>query len=168
MPDVPTPLLWLALILGLLVALAWLLAWFLRPRGLPYFSRETLLSDGELAFYRVLLPSLPRGLAICMKVRLSDVINCSGQAWRQGWGARISQKHLDFVLIDAETTAIRLVIELDDRTHQRKDRRERDIFVDSALDCAGVPILRVPAAAQYDAKDLRTALTMMLRAKGAA
>jgi hypothetical protein len=121
---------------------------------LPYYSRQFLLSRGEMAFYRVLTRALPPGLVICPKVRLADLIGCSGDAWRAGYGGRIAGKHVDFVLADAGTLGIRLVIELDDRSHQRSDRRDRDMFVDCALDAAGIPILRVPAAAKYDVRHL--------------
>ena len=82
---------------------------------------------------------------------------------KKGFWSKISQKHIDFVLVDASDTAIRLAIELDDRSHDRQDRRARDAFVDGALDVAGIPILRVPAAGEYDARTLRTAIGEMTR-----
>ncbi len=130
---------------------------------LPYFSKETLLSRGELAFYRHLRQAVPRGVSVSFKVRLSDLIGCSAQGWREGFGAKISQKHVDFVLVDSETTAILLAIELDDKTHLAADRRERDRFVDRALSAAGVPILRVPAAAEYDLREIKSAVNESLR-----
>jgi hypothetical protein len=147
------------------ILLLWLLLRDLRGkwRRLPYFPRPYLLSKGELAFYHALWNVMPPGLVVSFKVRLSDVINSPGSAWRQGYGAKISQKHLDFVVVDAGTTAVRFVIELDDRTHRRRDRRDRDAFVDAALATAGVPILRVPAAASYDPARLRQDLAATLR-----
>ena len=56
------------------------------------------------------------------------------------------------------------LIELDDRTHQRRDRRDRDLFLNEALAAAGVPILRVPAAASYDLPRLREQLRGVLNA----
>jgi very-short-patch-repair endonuclease len=38
----------------------------------------------------------------------------------------------------------RLVIELDDASHERSDRKDRDEFLERALKAAGVPLLRVP------------------------
>ena len=150
----------------LVVAILRGLRGLLGPAPLPYFSKDRLLSKGELAFYRVLRQVIPPSLSASMKVRLCDVIGCTGDGWRSGFGAKISQKHIDFVLIDATTTDIRLAIELDDRTHQRADRRDRDIFVDRALETAGVPILRVPAAARYDLAELRSELHAALRHAG--
>src|SRR6188474_1907125 len=101
------------------------------PAGaLPYFSRRFLLSKGEAAFYHALRAALPAGLCIAPKVRVSDVIGCDGAAWKQGFGGRISQKHVDFVLVDSKSTEIVLIVELDDKTHRRRDRSERDEFLD--------------------------------------
>lgn len=158
------PLILAALIVASL-ALAVLLRQLSRRAGstrLPYYSREYLLSRGEMAFYRVLVRALPPGLVVCPKVRLADLINCPGDAWRQGFGGRIAGKHVDFVLAHAGTLGIRTVIELDDRSHGRSDRRERDTFVDRALEAAGIPILRVPAASQYDARALTGRLEEMI------
>ena len=140
-----------------LLLFLWLVGRWVRrgARRLPYFPREYLLSKGELAFYHAMRQVLPPHLHVSFKARLSDVIGCPGWAWKQGFGSRISQKHLDFVVVDANTTAVRFVVELDDRTHQRRDRQARDLFLNQALAAAGVPIVRVPAAASYDLARLR-------------
>jgi very-short-patch-repair endonuclease len=62
---------------------------------------------------------------------------------------KIDRKHADFVLCAPDDLAPLLVIELDDSSHDRLERRERDFFVDAALDVAGLPILRVPAQHAY-------------------
>ncbi|MBX3390267.1 MAG: DUF2726 domain-containing protein [Phycisphaeraceae bacterium] len=54
------------------------------------------------------------------------------------------------MLSDPHTFAPQLIIELDDNSHRREDRRERVDFVNRALSAAGVPFLRVPAAAGDD------------------
>ena len=79
-----------------------------------------------------------------------------------GFGGRISQKHVDFVLVDVRSTEIVLVVELDDKTHRRRDRSERDEFLDRAFAAAGVDVLHVPAAANYDVGKLRSLLCNQL------
>lgn len=147
------------------IALA-VVVWYSRrlvPRRLPYFPKDYLCSKGEQAFYRVLMHAVPAGMGLSMKTRLSDVIGCTAEGWKSGFGAKISQKHVDFVVIDPVTTAILLVIELDDKTHQQADRQSRDVFVDQALAAAGVAILRVPAAREYDLDELRDQVEHLLR-----
>lgn len=130
---------------------------------LPYFSREFLLTRGEAVFYQTLRRALPHHLIICPKVRLSDLVNCSGEAWKTGHGSKITQKHVDFVLADVDTTAIALVIELDDRSHQRADRQLRDQFLEKVFVAARIPLLRVPAAAAYDLRLLRAQIAECAR-----
>ncbi len=140
--------------IGAVVGAVFLIAlWRLRPvrrwpRSMPYSRRAGLLSRGELAFYRVLLTAL--------------LVTVPFAVWQE-YGRPISGKHVDFVLADARTTAILLVIELDDRTHQQRDRRERDEFVDGVLGSAGVPLLRVKAAGSYDVGEVRRLVTEVLR-----
>lgn len=45
--------------------------------------------------------------------------------------------------------AVACVIELDDKSHQRRDRQQRDAFVNEALSVAGIPLARIPAASEY-------------------
>lgn len=61
---------------------------------------------------------------------------------------------MDFMLCETATMKPRLVIELDDRSHQKKDRQARDELVDGALEGAGLPILHVRAAKGYVPQDL--------------
>jgi len=86
-----------------------------RGSTLPYRGRRALQSRGELAFYRVLVSAVRGRWTISVKPRLADVIWCPASLWRTAAGARVSQKHLDFVLYDPETTAVVLALELDDR-----------------------------------------------------
>lgn len=68
---------------------------------------------------------------------------------------RLSQKHVDFVLVGVDDAQVKLVIELDDKTHLKPQRRDRDALVDEILTAAGIPIIRFWVAAGYDAELLR-------------
>jgi hypothetical protein len=131
----------------------------LRPtRRLPYKPRDTLLSRGEAAFYFALRAAVRGRFLIAFKVRLADLITCGETAWKAGYGHMIARHHLDFVLCDHRTTDIRLAIELDDRSHDSAGRQRRDTFVNEALAAAAIPLLRVRAAASYDADRLAESL----------
>jgi very-short-patch-repair endonuclease len=67
---------------------------------------------------------------------------------------RIKSREMDFVLFHKDEFEPILVIELDDSSHQREDRIERDKNIDRILHEAGLPILHVPAAYSYDPLDL--------------
>jgi len=115
-----------------------------------YRARGTLLTQAEQRFQSALRADLPRGLAICPKVRLCDVIQPeSGPGYTAAFN-RISSKHLDFVLVHPVSSKIIAAIELDDSSHQREKQQKRDALVESAMAMAGVPLLRVKAATRYD------------------
>lgn len=69
-----------------------------------------------------------------------------GDQWTAAFN-KIKAKHVDFVLCDSIQIQPLLAIELDDRSHQRKDRQDRDIFVDKAFRSAGVPIVHTYSSA---------------------
>ena len=97
---------------------------------------------------------------ISMKTRLADVVRCPPELWDTIHGRRLCQKHVDFIVYDRFTAAIVAVVELDDRSHNAPDRRDRDSFVDSVLRSVGVAIVRIRAASSYDFDALRLQLNM--------
>src|SRR3954447_21268604 len=105
--------------------------------GLPYERRPTLLSAGELSFYRVLQQAVGAELYVAPKVRLADLIAVrKGTEHFFAFFNKISSKHVDFVLCDPQNFAPVLVIELDDASHERADAQDRDGFKNQALDAA--------------------------------
>ena len=83
-----------------------------------------------------------RGWLICPKVRLWDLIEPKkGSSKRQELENKIRSKHVDFVLVDPELNVIG-VLELDDSTHDREDRKQRDSFVRDALEGAGIIMIQ--------------------------
>jgi hypothetical protein len=125
-------------------------------------SRQTLHSPAEQAFLLVLEQAVDGDrYAINGKTRLADLIQVEQKQWGPQWQAqfnRISRKHVDFVILEKASSRIIGVIELDDSSHQRPDRQERDRFVDMALERAGIPILHYPWAREYSRSELQHAL----------
>jgi very-short-patch-repair endonuclease len=127
----------------------------------PYRQRDDFLSPAELAFYRVLVPVVDSRYVICPKVRLADLVHTVERNDRANMN-RIIQKHVDFVLCEKESMKPILVIELDDKSHARADRRERDELVDAVFESAQLPLLHVKAAARYAPQDLRAQIEKSL------
>ncbi|WP_153556981.1 DUF2726 domain-containing protein [Roseimaritima sediminicola] len=121
---------------------------------LPYRLRTSFLSPAELAFYRVLEQAAPQ-YSINNKVRLWDVLYVPRAEGSRRYENKISSKHVDFLLCDPATMQPVLAIELDDSSHNRQDRQDRDAFVDKAFAAARLPILHVAASRNYSATDLR-------------
>jgi hypothetical protein len=117
----------------------------------PYEPIPALLTAAERDFFAVLRDATPAGFAVYPQVRLAGLVQVKPAARRDKshWW-RIHAKCLDFVLVDAASFALRLVVELDDSSHLRADRRERDAFVDEVLAGVGIPILHVRWQRRYD------------------
>lgn len=129
---------------------------YIRTRRMPYYARPTLLTAAELKFYHVLKQIIDDQTLIMMKVRMADVIHCNDRDWNKGWGHKISSKHIDFVLIDKESTDIKICIELDDSTHRTvKARIDRDKFVDKAFETANVHLVHIPTMKYYKKEDIK-------------
>lgn len=126
------------------------------PIRAPYVSKNSLLTPAEKNFYDVLRQVLGDNVAICPKPALREMLEVRGeiQKGRTGYFNRISQKNVDFVLCDKESMEILCAVELDDRSHLRKDRRERDEFVDKAFQTAGIMLFRIPCRRNYGVREL--------------
>lgn len=136
-----------------------------RPtRQLPYARTITLLSPAEQSFLGALRSAAPPGLVIFPQVRLAGLVHTTerNERRRRYDFYRIQAKTVDFVLCDAQTTAPMLVVELDDASHDRADRRQRDAFVDEVLASVGLPILHVRWSRSYDPETLARAIAERL------
>ena len=123
---------------------------------LPYRKVDALLTPAERSFYEVLRQVADtQDLHVFPKVRLSDVVFVPRRTdnW-QSHQNRIQQKHLDFVLCDRRDVSPVLAVELDDSSHRRSDRQERDDLVDEILGAACLPILRVAVRQAYSWSEL--------------
>ena len=135
-------------------------------RDYPYRKKPSIMSRNEQAFYRALLRAANEQYDVFGMVRIADLLEVeTGTAKRQSWQNRINCKHIDFVLCDQDSQEPILAIEVDDRSHQRRDRQERDYFVDRAFEAADLPLLRIEATRNYSAKELRKAISATLQAK---
>ena len=74
----------------------------------------------------------------------------------------ISQKSVDFVLCDKAYISPKLAIELDDQSHERKERQERDLEVERVLNDAKLPLLRLENHGQFDFMDLQNKVDFIL------
>lgn len=131
--------------IALLVFLVRLIKKLRKPDITKMYRSKPILTDREYSFYCKLREiSDECGLRIFTKVRLADLIEPKDRddmsLWWQCFN-KIKAKHIDFVLADDDTNII-LLIELDDSTHARADRIERDEFVDAVLDNTGYILIR--------------------------
>lgn len=106
-----------------------------------YQNRSVFSEREKAAFVQIKSIVEPYGYTVLAKVRLFDLVEPSYLTDNKKVAQyKIQAKHVDFVLCDS-TLKARYVIELDDTTHDRPDRIERDRFVDSVLEMSGYRVL---------------------------
>ena len=128
----------------------------------PYKAMP-LLTNTEQNFYQALKAATSPNIHICPKVRLRDLVEITysrqDRRWWQHHGA-ITQKHVDFVLCDRADLKVLAVVELNDSTHLRRARQERDELVAKVLQSAGIRLINIPARRTYNSEDLATTLAI--------
>jgi predicted RNA-binding Zn-ribbon protein involved in translation (DUF1610 family) len=133
----------------------------------PYHQRDDFLSPAEISFYHILRKVIGDGASVCPKVSLGDLFYAQTGDYgeNRSWMNRIDRKHIDFVICDPKTMRPIMGIELDDASHQKEKRIERDQFVDRVFSAAGLPLARVTAQAQYNTSELTTHLRQAMAQK---
>jgi very-short-patch-repair endonuclease len=121
---------------------------------LPYRLRDDFLSPAEFSFYKVLQGVLGNRFVIQSKVRLADLFFVALPNENFSYLGKIAQKHIDFIVCDAQTMKPLFGIELDDSSHQRKNRQERDHFVEEAFAAASFPLVRFPVKSSYTSDEI--------------
>lgn len=132
---------------------------------LEYQTRPAILSPAERSFLGVLESVLPPEATYLGKVRLGDVfVTRKGLTSSRRTSARnrINQKHVDFLLVRKSDFAPLAGIELDDKSHDEEDRKERDRFVDRVFASCAIPLLHVHASATYNVAELRLKIDALL------
>lgn len=125
-----------------------------------YRLKYSLLTAAEMRFLNVLEQAVGPEYRILSKVRVADILDvvAGDNSSRQSGFNRISGKHFDFVVCSARDWAILYAVELDDSSHGRRVRQERDAFLNDACNCAGLPLHRFPVQRQYSVDALRAKL----------
>jgi hypothetical protein len=136
-------------------------------KALPYKRKDFLLTAAERSLFGVLHEAFGAKYFIFAKVRLADLLWMpKGTESRQSHFNKIQAKHVDFVISDRQTVRPLVAIELDDSSHSRADRVNRDAFVDEALAAAGLPFVRIRAAASYSVRELAQQVQAAVKAGG--
>lgn len=106
------------------------------------YKAADILTANERNNYKTLRIAADRkGYIICPKVRLADIVNARNDEKYMSHFGRIKSKHVDFAIYDCEMRNLKVIIELDDSSHDTEERRERDEFVDFILNDCGIRII---------------------------
>lgn len=107
-----------------------------------HYQAKYILTRNEWYEYKKLREyAAAHSLQICPKVRLLDIVEPrKGDPNYMSYMGKIKSKHVDFVICDQDLR-IKGIIELDDSSHDIKDRQERDAFVDAVLQDVGYIVI---------------------------
>jgi very-short-patch-repair endonuclease len=120
-----------------------------------YKRRNWFLTKAEHEFYDALVKAVGNDYIIFAQVHLPTLLDekVVGQNWKAAF-RHISLKSVDFVLCDKAYISPKLAIELDDKSHERADRVDRDIEVERILKGADMPLLRIQNHGAFNPQDL--------------
>lgn len=130
----------------------------------PYNLRDDFLSAAELSYFKVLQVAVRNRALVLTKVGLRDLfyVKSNDRSEFRIYTNKIDRKHVDFLICDPITLRPLLGIELDDKSHQRKDRQERDAFVDTVFEAAGLQLIHVPVKRGYTLESVTAQLAPYL------
>lgn len=109
-----------------------------------YRPKLSILTKTEQIFLVNLRAALVNNVEIIPQAHISSILDheVPGQSYK-GAFAKINGKSVDFLVCTKNTYIPILAIELDDASHNRYDRVERDKFVNNAFKQAGIPLVRI-------------------------
>lgn len=126
-----------------------------QKRLYQYKKKQFFMTRAEHEFYDALMVVVGNEFYIFAQVHLPTLLDNKvvGQDWRAAL-AHINRKSVDFVLCDKTYLSPKLAIELDDKSHERPDRQERDTEVEQILKDVGMPLLRIENHGSFDSAEL--------------
>jgi very-short-patch-repair endonuclease len=137
-----------------------------QDKTLPYRLRDDFLSPAEFSFYKVLSAWGAGRFVIQSKVHLADIFFVARSNEKVSFRNKIVQRHLDFLICDPTTMKPMFGIELDDSSHQRRDRQDSDAFLNHVFQSAQLPLLRIRNQRSYTLKEIADQVTPLLEKMG--
>lgn len=125
-----------------------------------YKKKLYLTTKTELEMYKILLEICTKyNLILFTQVVLYEIVQVNEKPFTREHAKyfnKICSKSIDFVIADKETTRIRLCIELDDPTHKKKKRIQRDEFIDKLFEDLQIDLLRIKTCNEYNINQIES------------
>ena len=121
-----------------------------------YKKKDFLITRAEHEFFDILVDLFGSQYHVFTQVHLPTILEhkVNGQHWKSAF-SHINGKSVDFVLCDKAYIKPLLAIELDDASHERLDRIERDSEVERMLREADMPLLRIENKGSFDRESIK-------------
>lgn len=133
------------------------------PLKYQYKRKNFFMTRAEHECYDALVLAVGGKYHIFPQVHLPSIVDSKvvGQNWNAAF-RHISQKSVDFVLCDKAYISPKLAIELDDRTHEKQNRIDRDGEVERLLKDAELPLLRLGNHGHFNPAELAQRISAIL------
>jgi len=123
----------------------------------PFYAKKPLTQSEQILYFR-LLNALPEHIVLA-QVQLSRLLGVKKGNNFQSWNNRINRMSADFVVCSKDSSIV-AVIELDDASHEREDRKAADTKKNQALNSAGIPIVRWQAKMLPDETTIKASIPL--------
>ena len=131
----------------------------LLPEGAEYRAKRAVMTQPEAELYRRLNAILGARFTVLPQVSLSAIVDkVSGGGFRTELF-----RVVDFCVTDTRNYQPLLIIELNDASHGREERKLRDEKVSAICEDAGIPLLALTLDEAKDERRLRSELRRVLR-----
>ncbi len=114
-----------------------------QARQFLYSRKEHIMTAAEREFFHVLADVAQGQYYVFPQIHLSALLSneTKGKYWKAAF-QRVNRMSVDYVLCDIKTLQPVYAVELDDYTHDRPKRQQRDTGVEQMLYDAGIPLVR--------------------------
>ncbi|ETO41242.1 DUF2726 domain-containing protein [Morganella sp. EGD-HP17] len=121
------------------------------------YVEKRFMTRSERDFFYALNKQIGDKNYIFPQVRVADILNPNKKYHPRSKEynslfKQISQWHCDYLVVKKENFTIEHAIELDDHTHTKENRINRDIIFNLAMKQAGISLLRVHDISDYNKK----------------
>ena len=115
-----------------------------------YSKKRNIMTNNELKFYRLLKYKTDKNnLLLFTQVALYSLISSKDISYFN----KIRSKTIDFVITDINGKIV-TCIELDDPSHVKDNRQERDNFIDELFKQLDISLIRIPVQGYYDMQEI--------------
>lgn len=114
-----------------------------KDNAYKYSAKDSMMTHTEIEFYWLLNEAVKERYLVFPQVHLSALLDhhIEGQDWKYAF-RHINGKSVDYVLCDKFTLVPTYAIELDDFTHDKSDRKQRDKEVERIFKDTKLPLVR--------------------------
>lgn len=131
-----------------------------------YYAKSYVMTSRENECFKILNEIFSSKWFVVPQVHLSALLDyrVKGQNWNAAF-RHINGKSVDFVLIGKESYRVICAIELDDSTHNKPERKERDVEIERIFNQAKIPLARISKFEAMTKAELAKVITDVINVK---